>query len=216
MQELRELARTPQINGFIADPPPIYSNGGVQGVNLEVDRYWLRCFRTEFGFWAEAAVPSFNYRIRKLLRDHRLDFSWKPPRWDEYCKSRGFDKDANPVTIVVLLSDIPGAGFLAEAPRTLNTYPIRYEARAPCVAHRALGCRPVIKSADPEFRRYNNRGYRPKARSVDSGSWIVSQASGVTGWDGMLFGGDGVQSYCCFAELIYNEVSVHLPNIVLP
>jgi hypothetical protein len=81
MQELRELARTPPINGFIADPPPIYSNGGVQGVNLEVDRYWLRCFRTEFGFWAEAAVPSFNYRIRKLLRDHRLDFSWKPPRW---------------------------------------------------------------------------------------------------------------------------------------
>jgi hypothetical protein len=77
---------------------------------------------------------------------------------DQYCKSRGFDKDANPVTIVVLLSDIPGAGFLAEAPRILNTYPIRYEAREPCVAHAGAWLSPGDQIGRPGIPQVQQQG----------------------------------------------------------
>lgn len=374
MQELRDLARTPAVAGFVADPPNIYFSRGIQGVNLEVDRYWLRSYRTENAFWTETEPPSFSYRMRKLLRKAHLDFSWRPPNWAQYCIRKGFGEEAHPATIVVLLGEIPDAEFIAEAPRQVNSHPIRYEAREPCVAHAGvpllspgnqigrlgivnlqqqgtstagtLGgflrssasgqmygiscehvcggpntvvfhpppkspakarvgevryatlpapapkCNRVIQpvpvpdlavveidatvqtsalhprignihrvtpiidmtSGDPVTFEGATSGYvegkigalnvwrtvtihgvdhcvgdmftieprqnwyvKPSlSRPGDSGAWILNQTSGITGWDGVLFGGDGVQAYCCFAELVYAETAVHIPNIVLP
>lgn len=36
----------------------------------------------------------------------------------------------------------------------------------------------------------------------DSGSWVTRDAGDVTGWDGMIFAGDGAYAYACFAETI--------------
>jgi hypothetical protein len=57
---------------------------------------------------------------------------------------------------------------------------------------------------------------RPRlSQSGDSGAWVLSQDNGVVGWDGMLFGGDGAQVYCCFAELIHSMCAAQYPNLVL-
>jgi hypothetical protein len=34
----------------------------------------------------------------------------------------------------------------------------------------------------------------------DSGAWVVSSVSGLATWDGLLVGGDGFNSYCCYSE----------------
>jgi hypothetical protein len=36
----------------------------------------------------------------------------------------------------------------------------------------------------------------------DSGAWVLSESGGMVCWDGMLFAGDGLHGYCCFAEYI--------------
>jgi hypothetical protein len=38
------------------------------------------------------------------------------------------------------------------------------------------------------------------AQKGDSGAWVVSTAGKVNSWRGMLFGGDGLDGFCCFAE----------------
>jgi len=38
------------------------------------------------------------------------------------------------------------------------------------------------------------------AQPGDSGSWVIGQAGGISGWDGMVVGGDGLNAYCCYAE----------------
>ncbi len=58
--------------------------------------------------------------------------------------------------------------------------------------------------------------FRPKlSRPGDSGAWVLNQDNGIVGWDGMLIGGDGVQSYCCFAESIFDACKSQYPNLVL-
>jgi hypothetical protein len=150
MQELRDLAQTPLISGFIVDPPTLLSTERVQGVNLEIDKFWLQSYRSNFGFWAETEPASFSYRLKKIIDADRLNWDWRPKNgmWQQHCQSKGFPsntkdaKDPHPVEIVVLLRAFPDRGFLADAPRNLGPHVIRYEAREPCVSYSASSLSP--------------------------------------------------------------------------
>jgi hypothetical protein len=51
------------------------------------------------------------------------------------------------------------------------------------------------------------------AKPGDSGAWIVNTSGGITGWDGLLIGGDGTNAYCSYAENIMNTLD---KNLIVP
>jgi hypothetical protein len=53
---------------------------------------------------------------------------------------------------------------------------------------------------------------KPKlSQDGDSGAWVVHTVDGATAWDGVLVGGDGVQSLCCFAEHVFRDCRARAP-----
>lgn len=376
MQELRDLANK-ILWGFIVDPPYLLSAERVQGVNLEIDSFWLRSYRAMFSYWAETEPASFSYRLRKMVTGDQLDWDWRPKTdWAQHWRTKGFPIEASettnphPVEIVILLRESPDRKFLADAPKTFGPHLIRYEAREPCVAYAthslspgdkvgglapshvtsgtlggllrdqnsgqmyAISCEhvcggvgatvvqpprklpppnrvaTVVYSTVPPAQGRDSKCNRvtqpipvpdlaiaelhpdvvsdavhkglgkvqritpiaemtsedlvtfdgaasphteakvgglniwreilihgtphcvgdlftiePRKRwyvkpelsqGGDSGSWVLNETNGIISWDGMLIGGDGVQAYCCFAELIYAECAKHLSSLALP
>lgn len=103
MQELRELARTGEIAGFISEPPPNLSTETVHGVNLVVDHFWLRYYRAFYAARAEESVFSGSYRSRRLFGHKDMDFEWRPTGWADHCQAWGYPRDAHPVVIQIHL-----------------------------------------------------------------------------------------------------------------
>ena len=136
MEELRQLARSPEIAGWIADPPRRLAPNIVQGVNLAIDPFWLRSYRAYFGFRTEQSPSADSFRTRKTTEEFRVRFDWRPPGWKEHCVAKGYTEDA-PVVIQVLLRQRPNRDFLAEAPTNRAGHPIVYEYRSACEAFAA-------------------------------------------------------------------------------
>ena len=53
------------------------------------------------------------------------------------------------------------------------------------------------------------------AKGNDSGSWVIRSSNGVASWDGMLFAGDGIMGYACFAENIMDKAQAFSPTLAL-
>jgi hypothetical protein len=379
VQELRDLARAPLIAGFVADPPYLLSTDFVQGINLDIDPYWLRMYRASFAGYVESeSGGQYSYRFMRLLKGRTLNWDWRPSGWNYHCRTRGYAENSHPARVIVLLRELADSKFLAEAPRAVGSHPIRYEPREPCVAHAlssgppggptvapgksigravppakgitgtsgtlggflrdssntrlfAVSCEhvcggsgttvyqpppkspshssigSVIHATSPSPAPKCNRVRQPVAvadlalielhpnvvvsnvfpnlgtvqrvtligdmtpddlvlfegatsghvdakiaalnlwREVlvngvptcfgdmftiesrqawyvkpslsqpgDSGAWILNQTNGITAWDGMLVGGDGVQAYCCFAESLFAECEGAISGLTLP
>ncbi len=122
MQELRDLAAT-TLQGFIVDPPYLLSTERVQGVNLSIDRYWLRTYRSQYAWHTEGTPAGFSFRTRRMAVGKTLDFKWRPAGWNRHCATLGYPENAQPVVIDVLLRERPDAGFLAEAPVPISLIP---------------------------------------------------------------------------------------------
>ena len=85
----------------------------VQGLVLDVDRYWLRCWHSEFGYTARTQGiepmypeewwrPTSPYVYAYPLTIDYLE-GWRPPDWDGYLKSRQLDPEAGPVVAKVCM-----------------------------------------------------------------------------------------------------------------
>src|SRR5712691_11012776 len=104
MQELRDLAASEAIRGFVVDPPRRLEES-VQGVNLFIDAYWLRTFRANFSYRTEEPVARDSFRLRRQIENFRIDFQWRPAGWADHCVARGYPPDAAPVVVQVLLRE---------------------------------------------------------------------------------------------------------------
>jgi hypothetical protein len=86
-----------------------------------------------------------------------------------------------------------------------------------CVYHEIevdsqVRCFGDIFTVAPPRPWYLNRNL---VKDGDSGSWIVRSLGGITSWDGMLFAGDGVTGYGCFAENIMTTARQSFAAIAL-
>jgi hypothetical protein len=144
MEELRDLVRVQPISGFVVDPPQRLLGEGVHGVNLLIDRYWLRSYRANVGLFADATPAERSVRARRAIGKDRMSmyFDWRPSGWTEHCKTRGYPTEAHPVTIEVLLPQPPLPTLLAELPNAVGPHPVRYEYRPPCVAYAGTAVAP--------------------------------------------------------------------------
>ena len=145
----------------------------IQGALLEVDSYWYRCAILEASDY-RAALPLLYFtddfdpvrwaQFMASFVDLKLDWSYRPPQWQEHCDTMGYwleaYESAEPVVIRVLLRDDAEAAKVndekkksatnddpvdsdakfdrKELPREYEGYPIVYEIRPSLIATSAI------------------------------------------------------------------------------
>lgn len=144
----------------------------IQGALLEVDSYWYRCaVLRASGYWGALPLLYLTDDIDPLrwahfmatFEDITLDWSYRPPRWKDHCKSMGYlmedAEEPEPIVIRVLLREHKEAERVRasrqtagetketevgaelnqwELPRRYHGYPIVYEIRPSAVATSGL------------------------------------------------------------------------------
>jgi hypothetical protein len=134
---LRDFAQRQDVAGFISGfLSETLTEESVQGVHVGIDQYWCEGWITIWQFHNAPYYPNspnFDLRIiRTFTRDFHVDFDYRPPEWDGYCRSRGFPEGSNPFYIKFILRHPLTAP--EKLPRSWEGYPLIYEYRPPCIA----------------------------------------------------------------------------------
>lgn len=138
MRELRRLAaESGPIANFVEDPPYPLNRETMSGMSLRIDRYWLRWW------WARFGVPwgVWGLRTHRDWFDARhisFDFDGRPEDWERYCENRGFEGNAHPVALIVILRHPPQWKALSNI-RAAGEHPILFEHRPPAVGYALQG-----------------------------------------------------------------------------
>jgi len=144
LDELRQLGTVGEIANWVESPPSELSTETVHGVALDIDDYWLSYWQSYKGLMTFAGTqPILNVYIQpeaKLGRtfrtnfNARYDFLDRPKDWRDYCDSRGYQEDAHPVRVIIVLREKISSSLMHEYSH-IGRHPIVYEVRPPALAH---------------------------------------------------------------------------------
>lgn len=128
----------------------------IRGIHLYFDEYWLEatranlmthCFQYSFGPQSPEQNMLFPYAAKFF--SWQPDIEFRPSRWGEHCRARGFTEKSRPIIIRVILRDAGMNPRRLDLPNNFEDYPIVYQYRPPCGAY-SLGSLVVGQSVGKE------------------------------------------------------------------
>jgi len=112
----------------------------VLGVQIGIDRYWSQSYLTRFlggGLASQPGRSALSWRYFHHFGEFpEITLGYRPPHWGQYCLSRGYSLDANPVYFKFTLLKQPGkAQRMAFSETDLHRHPVMYEYRPPTIVN---------------------------------------------------------------------------------